>query len=77
MWRAAARSRSSLRSIVMGLSLVGSAAPIAAFMATKGGGRTGPAPPSAATAAGAQRRMAGAGYFASRCKAPPWRRDGK
>src|SRR5665213_148013 len=27
---------------------VGSAAPIAAFMATKGGGRTGPAPPSAA-----------------------------
>ena len=54
------------------LPFVGSAAPIAAFMATKGGGRTGPAPPSAATAAGAQRRMAGAGYFASRCKAPLW-----
>ena len=33
------------------------------------GGRTGPAPPSAATAAGAQRRTAGGGYFASRCKA--------
>ena len=30
-----------------GVSFVGSAAPIAAFMATKGGGRTGPAPPSA------------------------------
>src|ERR1700674_3224596 len=49
---------------------VGAAAPIAAFVATKGGGRTGPAPPSAATAAVAKRRMAGAGYFASRCKAP-------
>ena len=33
------------------LPFVRSAAPIAAFMATKGGGRTGPAPPSAATAA--------------------------
>ena len=58
------------------LSLVGSAAPIAAFMATKGGGRTGPAPPSEATAAVAQRRMAGAGYFVSRCKAAEGR-DGK
>src|SRR4030088_2468913 len=54
----------------MAASWVGSAALIAAFVATKGGGRTGPAPPSAATAAVAKRRMAGAGYFASRCKAP-------
>ena len=36
-------------------------------MATKGGGRTGPAP-EAERRAEAQRRMAGAGYFASRCK---------
>ena len=50
------------------LSFVGSAAPIAAFVATKGGGRTGPAP-ERSEAAEAQRRMAGAGYFASRCKA--------
>ena len=50
------------------LPFVGSAAPIVAFMATKGGGRTGPARRSEAEAAEAQRRMAGAGYFASRCK---------
>src|SRR5579863_1185298 len=37
-------------------------------MATKGGGRTRPAPRSEAEAAEAKRRMAGAGYFASRCK---------
>src|SRR5258708_4059156 len=37
-------------------------------MATKGGGRTGPARRSEAEAAEAKRRMAGAGYFASRCK---------
>ena len=37
-------------------------------MATKSGGRTGPAPGSEAGAAEAKRRMAGAGYFASRCK---------
>ena len=61
------RDRSSWR-----LPFVRSAAPIAAFVATKGGGRTGPAPPSVATAAEAKRRMAGAGYFASRCKAPLW-----
>src|SRR5580704_10153424 len=67
---AAARSRSQCARSSWRLSLVGSAALIAAFMATKGGGRTGPAPPSAATAAVAKRRMAGAGYFASRCKAP-------
>ena len=51
------------------LAFGGSTAPIAAFMATKGGGRAGPAPPSAATAAEAKRRMARAGYFVSRCKA--------
>ena len=56
------RGRSSWR-----CSLIGSAAPIAAFMATKGGGRTGPAPRK--RAAGAKRRMAARGYFASRCKA--------
>ena len=50
------------------LPFVGSTAPIAAFMATKGGGRAGPAPRSEAEAAEAKRRMAGAGYFASRCK---------
>ena len=49
------------------LPFVGSAAPIAAFVATKGGGRTGPAP-GAKRRAEAKRRMAGAGYFASRCK---------
>ncbi len=48
---------------------VGSAAPIAAFMATKGGGRTGPAP-EAERKAVAERRMAKPGYFVSRCKAP-------
>ena len=48
---------------------VGSAAPIAAFWRSPDGGRTEPAPPSAATAAGAQRRTAGGGYFVSRCKA--------
>ncbi len=53
-----------------GFPFVGSAALIAAFVATKGGGRTGPAPPSEATAAVAKRRMAGADYFGSRCKAP-------
>src|ERR1700678_1876836 len=36
-----------------GFPFVGSAALIAAFMATKGGGRAGPAPPSVETAAGA------------------------
>ena len=50
------------------LPFVGSAAPIVAFMATKGGGRTGPARRSEAEAAEAKRRMAGAGYFAWRCK---------
>ncbi|MCR8493023.1 hypothetical protein [Brucella anthropi] len=45
------------------------AAPIAAFVATKGGGRVGPAP-DAQREAGTQRRMTGAGDFASRCKAP-------
>ena len=38
----------------------------AAFWRSADGGRTGPAPREAA---GAQRRMAGGGYFASRCKA--------
>src|SRR5216684_2490454 len=70
MWRMAARSRSRCARSSWRLSLLGSTALIAAFVATKGGGRTGPAPPSAATAAAAKRRMAGAGYFASRCKAP-------
>src|SRR5882757_4579981 len=70
MWCAAARSRSRCARSSWRFSLVGSTALIAAFVATKGGGRTGPAPPSAATAAAAKRRMAGAGYFASRCKAP-------
>src|SRR4051812_30337537 len=70
MWCAAARNRSRCARSSWRLSLVGLVALIAAFMATKGGGRTGPAPPSAATAAVAKRRMAGAGYFASRCKAP-------
>ena len=59
----------SSRSVAMVMSLLGSAAPIAAFWRSPDGGRTGPAPPSAATAAGAQRRTAGGGYFASRCKA--------
>src|ERR1700730_18763389 len=70
MWHMAARSRSRCARSSWRLSLLGSTALIAAFVATKGGGRTGPAPPSAATAAAAKRRMAGAGYFASRCKAP-------
>jgi hypothetical protein len=48
----------------------GSAAPIAAFTAiTLTAGEPGPAPRSAATAAGAQRRTTGGGYFVSRCKA--------
>jgi hypothetical protein len=55
------------------LSFVGSAAPIAAFVATKGGGRTGPAP-GAKRRAEAKRRMAETGYFVSRCKAPKGRR---
>ena len=75
VWRLVVVSRCARSS--WWLPFVGSAAPIAAFMATKGGGRTGPAPPSAATAAVAQRRMAGAGYFASRCKARLDGRDGK
>src|ERR1700675_2323708 len=70
MWRAAARGLSRCARSSWWLSFGGSVALIAAFMATKGGGRTGPAPPSAATAAAAKRRMAGAGYFGSRCKAP-------
>src|SRR6476620_4776303 len=73
MWRMAGCSRSRCARSSWRLPLVGLVALIAAFMATKGGGRTGPAPPSAATAAVAKRRMEGAGYFASRCKAPPWR----
>src|SRR5580658_8234317 len=62
----------------MVLPFVGSTAPIAAFMATKGGGRTGLAPGASRPPkpagrrrkrrAKAKRRMAGAGYFASRCK---------
>src|SRR5260221_284205 len=51
-----------------GFLMLGSAAPIAAFVATKAVGRAGPAPRSEAEAAGAKRRMAGADYFASRCK---------
>ena len=56
----------------MVFAFVGSTAPIAAFMATKGGGRTGPAP-AARRRAEAKRRMAVGGYFVSRCKggAPP------
>jgi hypothetical protein len=50
------------------LPFVGSTALIAAFMATKGGGRAGSAPRSEAEAAEGKRRMAGADYFASRCK---------
>ena len=42
---------------------VGSAAPIAAFVATKSGGRTGPAPPSAATAAEATAEDGGSRLF--------------
>ena len=42
----------------------------------EGGGRTGPAP-AATRRAGAQRRMAGAGYFASRCKVGSSGRGGK
>ena len=64
---AAARSRCRRVRSSWVLPFVGSTAPIAAFMATKGGGRTGPAP-AAKRRAEAQRRMAGAGYFASRCK---------
>src|ERR1700730_4597492 len=70
MWCATARRRSRCARSSWRLSLVGLVALIAAFVATKGGGRTGPAPPSAATAAVAKRRMAGAGYFVSRCQAP-------
>ena len=49
---------------------VGSTATLAAFMATKAGGRAGPAP-AAQRRAGAQRRMAKAGYFVSRWKGGP------
>ena len=52
---------------LMGCS-VGSTATLAAFMATKAGGRAEPAS-AAKRRAGAQRRMAKAGYFASRWKA--------
>ena len=68
MRHAAARGRCLRGRSSSVLPFVGSAAPIAAFVATKGGGRTGPAPRSEAEAAEAERRMAGAGYFASRCK---------
>ena len=54
-------------------SFAGSAAPIAAFMAITYGGRNGPEP-EAKRRAEAQRRMAEAGYFASRCKGPQGRR---
>jgi hypothetical protein len=50
------------------LPFVGSAAPIAAFMATKGGGRTGPAPRSEASGRSEAEDGGGAGYSASRCK---------
>jgi hypothetical protein len=46
--------------------LIGSAAPIAAFMATKGGGRAGPAPPKRPERSGG---WLCCGYFAWRCKA--------
>jgi hypothetical protein len=52
---------------LMGCS-VGSTATLAAFMATKAGGRAGPAS-AAERRAGAQRRRTKAGYFASRWKA--------
>ena len=67
---AAARSRCRRGRSSWWLPFVGSTAPIAAFMATKGGGRTGPAP-AAKRRAEAKRRMAGAGYFVSRCKGGP------
>src|SRR5260221_5489725 len=48
MWRAATRALSRCARSSWWLSLVGLVALIAAFMATKGGGRSGPAPRSAA-----------------------------
>src|SRR5258708_33106203 len=48
MWRAAARGLSRCARSSWWLSFVGLVALIAAFMATKGGGRSGPAPRSAA-----------------------------
>jgi len=44
------------------------AAPFAAFLATQGGGGCGGAPGGGAARPERQRRMAGQGYFVSRCK---------
>ena len=50
----------------MARPFAGSAAPFAAFMGVLGGKEE----PARTAAAEAQRRTAGGGYFASRCKAP-------
>ena len=71
MRRAAARSRRRRVRSSSVLPFVGSAAPIAAFMATKGGGRTGPAP-GAKRRAEARAEDGGGRLFCFAMESAPW-----
>ena len=59
------------------LPFVGSTAPIAAFMATKGGGRTGPAPRSEAERPKRSGGWRGPAILLRDAKAAPWAAGGK